>query len=170
MSVCRCMKKDARHDKVGCITHLRCYQLVILGIIISFEHVYLVWWVLIGVDTSADADMRPWSLWFCRQALQLHIIHEFTIRIFTTYMTLQNRMSDTTVVYTVQIVFTTANGIFLDFRKKNFKMWYKIRKKWYRLFVCSIKFFGLRSMVDKYLGGLTFNLKQLWSSVSNVKK
>ena len=64
-----------------------------------------------------------------------------------------------TIKYTVEIEFTTANEIFRNFQIKNFRMRYKIRKNWYTLLASTIKFFGTRSIADKYLGGLTFDLR-----------
>ena len=60
----------------------------------------------------------------------------------------------------MKIEFATANEIFLNFPTKNFKARYKIGKNWYGLLVCSIKFFDIRSIVDKYLGELKFDLSQ----------
>ena len=60
-------------------------------------------------------------------------------------------------MYMLGIPFVTANWFSLVFLVKNYKVSYKIRKNCYRLSRCFIKVFGTRSMVDKYLGKLTFN-------------
>ena len=77
---------------------------------------------------------------------------------FITYTKPEKETNYTTVIYTVQIPFLIANGIFLNFVVKIFKVCYKISENRYRLLISPIKFFSTRSMVDKYLGKLTFNL------------
>ena len=152
------MKGDAGHNKVSSNIRLKSSWLNMVSVFVILEHLYYVWYVDVGANNNADTNIVLPSSRFCTQALHVHIVYEFSIRVFILYMMLQKELKYTTMMYTIQIKFTTVNGIFLIFRMKNFKVWYKIKENWFRPVTSTIKFFGIRSTVDKYLGRLTFNL------------
>ena len=58
---------------------------------------------------------------------------------------------------------------FLKFSLKKLKKFYKIRKKQYRHFVCSMKFFGIGSIFGVVLDELTLKLAYL-CDFNGVKK
>lgn len=70
----------------------------------------------------ADTYTTPTSLGFCTKALHVHITRDISVMSFIIYIELKKETNYTTVIYSVQIQFTTANRIFLNFVKENFKM------------------------------------------------